>query len=469
MNRRWIVIGGVVVVIVAGAALLSGGRRARAQAAQTERTTELVEGPLQIFVTGTGKVEPEAQAVLSFKVAGSLRNLTVEVGQRVSSGQVLAELDPTSLDPSLVAGEADLITAQQALEDLLAGPTEQQLAQAELAVATARDGLHDAEYRWSVQQEGRRASSSTIRGAEAGLVLAEQEVDQAKGNYDQFSGLPSDDPVRALALTQLVAAEQARDAALRNLNWLTGHPTEIQQAMLEAELHNASANLAQAEEDLAELRAGPDQQAVAAADARVRAAQAVVDQARLISPIDGTAMAINHRPGDSIVPGEVEIVIAGLSKLHVDTLVDELDIALLDLGQEVEITLDALPDLILSGQVAGIDLVPAAGTAQYPVRVELEGSESGVRVGMTAALSILVAQREQALLVPNWALGIDPETGAVIVTVYRGDVREVRVVTLGLRNESFSEVLSGLELGEVVGITIAEGSPGSPGGFFGPG
>ena len=469
MNRRWIVIGGVVVVIVAGAALLSGGRRARAQAAQTERTTEVVEGPLQIFVTGTGKVEPEAQAVLSFKVAGTLRNLTVEVGQRVSSGQVLAELDPTSLDPSLVAGEADLITAQQALEDLLAGPTEQQLAQAELAVATARDGLHDAEYRWSVQQEGRRASSSTIRGAEAGLVLAEQEVDQAKGNYDQFSGLPSDDPVRALALTQLVAAEQARDAALRNLNWLTGHPTEIQQAMLDAELHNASANLAQAEEDLAELRAGPDQQAVAAADARVRAAQAVVDQARLISPIDGTAMAINHRPGDSIVPGEVEIVIAGLSKLHVDTLVDELDIALLDLGQEVEITLDALPDLILSGQVAGIDLVPAAGTAQYPVRVELEGSESGVRVGMTAALSILVAQREQALLVPNWALGTDPETGEVIVTVYRGDVREVRVVTLGLRNESFSEVLTGLEPGEVVGITIAEGSQGSPGGFFGPG
>ncbi|MGH2622001.1 MAG: efflux RND transporter periplasmic adaptor subunit [Anaerolineales bacterium] len=469
MTRRWIVIAGVVVVGVIGAALLGGGRRARVQAAQTERTTEVVEGPLQIFVTGTGKVEPEAQAALSFKVAGTLGNLTVEVGQRVSAGQVLAELDPASLDPSLLAGEADLITAQQALEDLLAGPTEQQLAQAELAVATGRDGLLDAEYRWSVQQGGRRASSSTIRGAEAGLVLAEQEVDQAKGNYDQFSGLPSDDPVRALALTQLVAAEQGRDAALRNLNWLTGHPTVIQQAMLDAEVHNATANLAQAELDLADLRAGPDQQAVAVAEARVRAAQAVVDQARLVSPIDGTAMAINHRPGDSIVPGEVEIVIAGLSKLHVDTMVDELDIALLDLGQEVEITLDALPELILGGQVVGIDLVPAAGTAQYPVRVELDGSESGVRVGMTAALSILVAEREQALLVPNWALGTDPETGEVIVTVYRGEAREVRVVTLGLRNESFSEVLSGLEKGEVVGITIAEAAPSAPGGFFGPG
>ena len=469
MTRRWIVIGGVVIVVVAGVALLGGRLRARAQAAQIERTAEVAEGPLQIFVTGTGKLEPEAQAALSFRVAGTLGNLNVAVGQQVAAAQVLAELDPASLDPTLVAAEADLITAQQTLEDLLAGPTEQQLAQAELAVATARDGQHDAEYRWSVQQEGRRASSSTIRGAEAGLVLAEQKLDQAKANYDQFSGLPSDDPVRALALTQLVAAEQGRDAALRNLNWLTGHPTEIQQAMLDAELHTATANLAQAEEDLAELQAGPDPQAVAAADARERAARSLVDQARLISPIDGTVMAINHRPGDSIVPGEVEIVIAGLSKLHVDTMVDELDIALLDLGQEVEITLDALPDLILVGQVAGIDLVPAAGSAQYPVRVELEGPESGVRVGMTAALSILVAQRESALLIPNWALGTDPATGDVIVTVYRGEAREVRVVTLGLRNETYSEVLSGLEPGEVVGITIAEPSPGAPGGFFGPG
>jgi multidrug efflux pump subunit AcrA (membrane-fusion protein) len=88
---------------------------------------------------------------------------------------------------------------------------------------------------------------------------------------------------------------------------------------------------------------------------------------------------------------------------------------------------------------------------------------------MTAALSILVAERDRALLIPNWALGTDPETGNVIVTVYQGDAREVRVITLGLRNESFSEVLSGLELGELVGITIVETPTGGPGGFFGPG
>lgn len=464
-TRFWIPLSLMAVATAAFLFACAGPRRPES----VERTAMAEIGSLEVYVTGTGKVGPEAQGGMSFKVPGTLGDLNVEVGQQVSAGQVLAELDPASLDPSLVASEADLITAQQALDDLMEGPTEQQLAQAELAVATARDGLHDAEYRWSVQQEGRRASSSTIRGAEAGLVLAEQELDQAKANYDQFSGLPSDDPVRALALTQLVAEEQARDAALRNLNWLTGHPTEIQQAILDAEVHTAAASLAQAEQDLADLQAGPDQKAVAAAEARVRAAQAVVDQARLISPIDGTAMAINHRPGDSIVPGEVEIVIADLSTLHVDTMVDELDIALLAMDQQVEITLDAVPDLILGGWVAGIDLAPAVGTAQYPVRVELDSAEEQVRVGMTAALSILVARQDQTLLVPNWALGIDPETGDVIVTVYDGEQREVRVVTLGLRNDIVSEVLSGLEPGETVGVTIVEGLQGSGGGFFGPG
>ncbi len=464
-TRFWIPLSLMAVAIAAFLIACAGPRRAES----VERTAMAEIGSLEVYVTGTGKVGPEVQAALLFKVAGTLGKLNVEVGQLARAGQVLAELDPASLDPSLVAAEADLIAAQQALADLMEGPTDQQLAQAELAAAQARDALRIAEYRWNVQQAGHRASSSTIRGAEAGLVLAEQELEQAKANYDQFSGLSSDNPVRALALTELVAAEQARDAALRNLNWYTGRPTEIQQAILDAEVAAASANVKQAEQDLADLQAGPDPDAVEVAEVRVQAAQAVVDQARLIAPIDGTVMSINHRPGDSIVPGEVEIVIADLSTLHVDTMVDELDIALLAMDQQVEITLDAVPDLILGGWVAGIDLAPAAGTAQYPVRVELDSAEEQVRVGMTAALSILVARQEQTLLIPNWALGIAPETGDVIVTVYNGEAREVRVVTLGLRNDTFSEVLSGLEPGETVGVTIVEEPQGPGGGFFGPG
>ena len=96
-----------------------------------ERTALAEIGSLEVYVTGTGKVGPEVQAALLFKVAGTLGKLNVEVGQLARARQVLAELDPASLDPSLVAAGADLIAAQQALADLMEGPAEQQLAQAE--------------------------------------------------------------------------------------------------------------------------------------------------------------------------------------------------------------------------------------------------------------------------------------------------------------------------------------------------
>ncbi|MFQ5922512.1 MAG: biotin/lipoyl-binding protein [Anaerolineales bacterium] len=132
-------------------------------AAATERTATVETGPLQVWVTGTGKVEPAAQAALSFKTAGTLGELATEVGQKVEAGQILASLDPGSLNPSLLGAEADLIAAQQALEDLLEDPTEQHIAQAEMALAQARDNVRAAEYKWNNQQEGRRASSDTIR------------------------------------------------------------------------------------------------------------------------------------------------------------------------------------------------------------------------------------------------------------------------------------------------------------------
>ena len=277
--------------------------------------------------------------------------------------------------------------------------------------------------------------------------------------------------MKALALTKLVAARADRDSALRNVNWYTGHPTEIQQAILDSEVSVGQANLLQAEKDLADLNAGPEADAVESANARLRAAQAVVDQARLISPIDGTVMSVNHNTGDSIVPGEVEIVIADLASLHIDTCVDELDVGDVVIGQLVEISLDALPNLALTGSVAGIDLSPEVGTAntQYPVRVEVESIDDLVRVGMTAALNILVADEKDAVLIPNWALGFDPGTGDIFVFVGDGESRERRVLVLGLRNDTVSEVLSGLDPGETISASIEERPRGNGGLFFGGG
>jgi RND family efflux transporter MFP subunit len=398
----------------------------------------------------------------------TLGEIATTVGETVQSGQVLALLDPSSLNASLLGAEADIIAAQQALDDLLEGSSEQQIAQAVMALAEARDAMKEAETKWTNQQAGYRANSTTIRAAEAELALAKEAMEIAERNANKFS---SDDPEHAQDYKNYAAAVQRHQLALASLNWYTGNPSETDQALLDAEVATAEANAAQAVDDLADLRAGPDSDDVKSAEARLRAAQAVVDQARIISPIDGTVMSVNHSVGDSIVPGEVEIVVADLSSLHIDTSVDELDVGDVVIGQSVEITLDALPDLVLMGSVAGIDLTPEIGSTstQYPVRVELESLDELVRVGMTAGLSILAADEEDAVLIPNWALGFDPETGEIIVFVGEGENRERRVLVLGLRNDTVSEVLSGLEPGETISATIEERPRGNGGLFFGGG
>ena len=80
-----------------------------------------------------------------------------------------------------------------------------------------------------------------------------------------------------------------------------------------------------------------------------------------------------------------------------------------------------------------------------------------------------MADEEDAVLVPNWALGFDPETSEIIVFVVDGEDRKRRHIVLGLRNDTFSEVLSGLEPGEIISASIEERPRGNGGLFFGGG
>lgn len=467
--KRILLIGAGIVIVLLIVGLVFIRPRMQVQAQLPERSATIERGDLDVWVTGTGKIQPAAQAMLSFKASGSVGQILAEVGQVVPAGAVLMELDQASLDANLISARADLITAQDNLDTLLDTPTAQQIAQAQLTIAQAADALEDAQYTWRVQQQGYRASQSTIDAAEARLLLAERELDRKKADYDHLSGRPSDDAFRAIALTELEAARQSRDAALRALNWYKGHPTEVQQGILDAEVAAAEADLKQAQETLDDLLAGPDPDEVAAARARLAAAQAVVDQARLVAPFEGTVMSLRYNPGDSVTPGGLGAVLADLSNLHIDTTVDELDIAAVKEGQPVEITLDALPNQVLNGVVAQIDLAPASDTAttEFPVVVMLASAAGDVRMGMTAALSIQVAHKQDVLLVPNWALLLEPGSTDIFVRVLGpGPAVQQVPVELGLRSELFSEVLSGLSAGQVVGVPVSAEQPDFQGPFF---
>jgi HlyD family secretion protein len=345
-------------------------------------------------VSATGVVVPTRYATLSFPGAGLVREVLAERGDMVKEGQVLARLgNVDAVQATLTAAQLELETAQQAY-DALFDNADVAKAQAQLALANARDALDDAQYDWQVLQPGYRASSDTIDAAKANLILADEEVDRAQQAYDRASG----EAGKALALSNLIAAKKQRDSIQRNLNWYLGSPTEIDQAVEDAKLAQAEAQLASAEREYAKVEDGPDPEAVSLAEARlanaqaaVRAAESALADTELRADFEGTVSEVYVRAGEFVGPGQPIAMLADLTELVVETTdLNEIDVARIEVGEAVMITFDALPEVELPGSITYIAsrADPGAGV-NYLVEVHPdEAFPDAVRWGMTAYIEV---------------------------------------------------------------------------------
>ncbi len=440
--KRWIWALVAVLVAVGGFFAYQAYSRAKFEAQIADlQTVEASAGELTATVGATGTVRANQSAMLSFETSGRVQQVKVAVGERVAEGQELATLAPDSLPAQVILAQADLVAAQRALDDLL--NFEMERAQAQMALAQARDNLESAEYKWRVQQQGYRASSDTIKAAEANLVLAEQEVDAAEAAYNRLSGRPEDDPSRALALSNLVAARKKRDSILRQLNWYKGKPTDTDQMLLDAELAIAQAQLADAEREWERLKDGPDPDDVAAARARLAAAQATLESASITAPFAGTITLVEVKPGDQVAPGTVAFGLADLSQLMVDVEVSEVDINRVQVGQPVTLAFDAVSGKEYNGVVEQVALTGTVvqGVVNFKVTVRITDADELVKPGMTAAVNIVVERLQGVLLVPNRAVRV--REGQRVVYVLRGSVPEAVAVELGASSDLYSEVVGG--------------------------
>ncbi|NIS82308.1 MAG: efflux RND transporter periplasmic adaptor subunit [Anaerolineales bacterium] len=470
MRRRyWILI---LIVVLAGGffALRAYGQSRQEDSLSSLQTVEAATGPLTASVGATGTVHANQAAILTFQTTGVVEEVRVAMGETVAANELLATLKQTSLPSSVILAQADLVAAQRALEELR--NSEQAWASAQLALAQAQDALEDAEYIRSVRQEGNRASSDTLDAAHANLVLAQREVDQAEAAFERVESRPEDSPSRAIALSNLVAARQKRDSIQRNLNWYKGHPTEIEQALLDADVTFAEAQLADAQREWERVKDGPDLADLAAAEARVAATEATLELARITAPFSGTITSQEVKPGDSVGPGTVAFGLADLSRLLVDVDVSEVDINRIEIGQPVVLNFDAVLDREYQGSVTEIGLsgVSLQGVVNFKITVEVNDADEKIKPGMTAAVNIVVEQIEDALLVPNRAVRV--RDGERVVYVMEGGNLEAVSVRLGVSSEMYSQVLEGdLQEGDrvVLNPPMVFDSPGEHPGFFGGG
>ncbi len=463
--KRWVIILIVAGVLVAGFFGFQAYRQSQARQSMEDLQTEIIaKGDLTATVGATGSVRSNQTALLSFQTSGTVDFVHQGVSERVSEGEVLATLKRSSLSSQIILAEAELVSAKRALEDLL--DSRQASAAAQLALAQAQDALENAEYIKYVRQEGYRASSNTMKAAEANLVLANEEVDVAEQRYEHASG----DAGKALALSNLIAAKNQRDSIQRNINWYLGAPTDLEQALLDADVALTEARLVDAQRDWERVKDGPNPDDVRAAEARVAASVATLDLARITAPFTGKITSIDVLAGDKISPGTPAFRIDDLSRLLVEVEVSEVDINRVALEQSVTLNFDAVLDQVYSGVVVEMGLIGVSlqGVVSFPVTVEVLDVDEAIKPGMTAAVNIIVEQIENVVLVPNRAVRV--RDGERVVYLLVKGVMTPTPVVLGATSDLYSEVLEGdVNLGDEIVLNPPSFmfGAGEPPGFMG--
>ena len=229
-----------------------------------------------------------------------------------------------------------------------------------------------------------RASSATLDGIRADLILAKQTLDDAKEFYSAFEdSAETDDLVGAAALSQLSNAQKAYDRANYNLQYAQALPDANEVSEADAKLQVAEANLADAQREWERVKAGVNDDDIAAAEAQVAAAQASYDLRYITAPFDGTVTDIDALSGDQVMAGTYALRIDDLSRMLVDVDVPEVDINQIEIGQNVRMSFDAIQGEQYNGKVVQVAQVGTVkqGGVDFTVTIELIDPDELVRPG----------------------------------------------------------------------------------------
>ena len=169
-------------------------------------------------------------------------------------------------------------------------------------------------------------------------------------------------------------------------------------ALAEAQLNDARRNYDR-------LKDGADPADVAAAEARIAAAQSTLDMTRIIAPFDGTVTQADPAVGDQVSAGTMAFRVDDLSHLLVDVQVSEVDINTVAVGQDATLTFDAVLGRTepYHGKVVQVGQAgdTVQGVVSFTVTVELTDADEFVKPGMTAAVNIVVEEVKDVLLDPE--------------------------------------------------------------------
>lgn len=411
MKKKTLITGAVLVLAIT--ALLALKPFGRKEAAVTFETTKVERGTISNTVTATGTIEAIVTVRVGTQVSGILKGVYVDFNDNVKKGQLLAQLDETSLKAQL------------------------EQSQSQVDQALAQFSYNESTYR-------------RLKALYEKNLISQAEYDQALYNYE-----------------------------------------------------NSKAAVTSARSNLARSRVN-------------------LEYATITSPIDGVVLNRAVEEGQTVAASfntpELFTIVNNLTQMEVQTSVDEADIGKVKLGQRVEFVVDAYPDLKFTGNVSEVRLQPVTtnNVVTYDVILSAPNPDKKLMPGMTASATIFVEEKSDALMISGKALRFMPdpaylqkmlssaaksgnpapeggqapekapgETSADVsgmnnndpksrVVWVKNDLHGIRrnKITIGIDNGSTVEVVSGLNEGDEVIVSMTGGSgksePAQSGGPRGP-
>jgi HlyD family secretion protein len=362
------------VVVLAGFAW-AGWRYTHHMDSGTYVTAPIEKGNITATVSATGTTSAVVTVQVGSQVSGNIKELHADFNSKVKKGDLVALIDPSPFEAranqaqaALEAAHSAVLTAQanaaKVQSDIASARAQKVNLQADVerAVVAERDSLVKANRRQDLFKQ---------------LLIAQEDLDTARATYDS-----------AVASRKAAEAQvQASDAAIRSVE------SQYQVALAQVE----------------------------SAKAQVRQAQAALEQThldlshtRITAPVDGVVISRNVDVGQTVAASfsapTIFVIAQDLTRMQVDTSVDEADIGNIQPGQMARFSVDAFPGRVFEAAVNQIRQAPITvqNVVTYDVVIAVANPDLKLFPGMTANVRIQTAEHEGVLRIPNAALRFQP-------------------------------------------------------------
>ncbi len=448
--------------VLAAATALGAWSHLRGQHGVEYRSAPADRGDITSTISATGNLNAVVTVEVGTQVSGNIKELYADFNTKVKKGQLVARIDPALYEAKVSQAQANLDAARSAVMNANAAleKSSADISSANAQVAIARANL--------AKEKVAESDSKVKLGRQAELfrsgLIATNDRDTAQATYD----------AAAAGVTAAHAQVKAADDGVRS--------AEAQRAITRAQVATAEAQVKQQ-------------------TAALHQAQIDLEHTYIYAPVDGTVISRKVDAGQTVVaslqaPAIFQIA-QDLTKMQVDTNVDEADVGRVRVGQEAAFSVDAYPNEKFQGSVVEIRQAPinVQNVVTYDVVVAVGNPGLKLLPGMTANVNVIVDHRDDVLRIPNASLRFRPpdaKPDAPAKSAARGGARGGRrqsvsetiyivgedgrpapvAVHLGITDGVYSEVSGGaLHQGQhvITGLAQKEAAAASPmGGMRGP-